>query len=430
MTPDNDVEKLLGGFATNSLTEQERTKLLAAALENQTLFDALADEQALKELLDDPRSRRLLIQALREKQSKPDWLEKLQAWVQKPSSWAIAGSAAVALVAVTVVVHLVGLPTQVPQLTTDANSPVASAPDSSSPPKSGDLPRTPFPRRKLDPVSPLVERRQSPSGPPKSALTAPAGRMNKEEAPTSVPAAPPEKQKPEENARVEQPAPEPAQRESFSAASEAGKPDANEMTADTQVPERKAKAREEVRRFSPLAGRAVTPQETMETQAPTPNIRYNILLEEPEGTYLTVDAEAPFHAGDRVRLALEPQDNGYLYVLTQDPSGTVRILFPPDGGGETARVEKLARYLIPATGAFTFEKPIDHHVTILFSQKRLTDVMGLLDQTTPSQKQTETDIVTGLADSDRERALTQAPLAKRSDTATVTRLEFTLKPER
>jgi hypothetical protein len=417
VTPDNDVEKLLGGFATNSLTEQERTKLLAAALENQTLFDALADEQALKELLDDPRSRRLLIQALREKQSKADWLEKLQGWVQKPSSWAIAGSAVVALFAVTVVVHLVGLPTQVPQLTTGANSPVASAPDSASPPKSGDLPSTPFPRRKLGPVSPLAERTPSPSGPPKSALTAPAGRINKDEAPTSVPAA-------------EQPAPEPAQHESFSATSEPGKPDADEMTADTQVPEPKAKAREEVRRFSPLAGQAVTPQETMKIETPTPNIRYNILLEETAGTYLTVDAEATFHAGDRVRLALEPQDDGYLYVLTQDPSGTVRILFPPDGGGETARVEKMARYLIPATSAFTFEKPIDHHVTILFSQKRLTDVMGLLDQTTPSQSQTETDIVAGLADSDRDRALTQAPLAKRSDTATVTRLEFTLKPER
>jgi hypothetical protein len=443
VTPDDDVEKLLGGFATNSLTEQERTKLFAAALGNQKLFDALADEQALKELLDDPRSRRLLIQALKEKQSKATRLEKLKAWFQgpwyqQPSSWAVAGGAAVAVLAVTVVVHLAGLPTETPQLTTDATPPVASGPDSRSSAKSGALPRTPLKGRELNPV-PLAEGTRSPSGQPKSALKAPAVPMNKDQspsrgpestlpqAPASAPVAPAEKTEQEQYARLERPAPEPSQHESFSAAGDSGKPDANETTADTQVPERKAKAREEVRRFSPMAERMVTPQETMETQAPTPAIRYNILREEPEGTYLTVDVDTTFQASDRVRLALEPRDNGYLYVLTRDPSGNVRILFPPDGTAETARVEKMARYLVPATGAFTFEKPIDHRVTILFSQKRLTDVLSLVDQKTPAQNQIETDVLAGLADKDRDRSLTKAPLAKRSDAATVTRLEITLK---
>jgi Domain of unknown function (DUF4384) len=444
VTPDNDVEKLLGGFATNSLTDQERTKLFAAALTNQRLFDALADEQALKELLDDPRSRRLLIQALKEKQSKASRLEKLQAWFQQPwyqqpSSWAVAGGAVVALLAVTVVVHLVGLPTQVPQLTTDANPPVASAPDSHSPPKSGDLTNRPFPGQKLDPVTPPTERTQSPLKQPQSALTTPAGRMNKEEspsgasestlpqAPASAPVTQPEKKQQEQYAGLEQPAPEPSLHKSFSGAADSEKTDANEMTADKQDPERKAKVREEVRRFSPMAGRAVTPEDTMKSQSPTPNIRYSVLREESEGTYSTVDAETTFQGGDRVRLALEPRDNGYLYVLTRDPTGNVKILFPPDGTGETARVEKMVRYLVPATGALTFETPIDHRVTILFSQKRLTDVRGLWHEETTSQKQTETDVVGGLAARDRDRSITQAPPAARSDAASVTRVEITLK---
>jgi hypothetical protein len=427
VTPDNDVEKLLGGFATNSLTDQERTKLFAAALTNQTLFDALADEQALKELLDDPRSRRLLIQALREKQSNADWLEKLRGWVHQPSSWAIAGSAVVALLAVTVMVHLVGLPTQAPQVTTEGNPPVASAPDSRLTPKPGDLTNTPPPGSKPDSVSPLTERTQSP-GPPKSALGTPAGRMNKEEIPASAPAAPAEKKEKEQYARLERPAPEPSLHESPSGTGDSGKPDANEMTADTtQVPERKAKAREEVRRFLPMAEPAVTPQETMETEAPTPNIRYDILREEPEGTYLTVDVETTFQATDRVRLALEPRDNGYLYVLTRDPSGNAKVLFPADVTGETARVEKMMHYLVPATGAFTFEKPNDQRLTILFSQKRLTDVLSFLDQKTPAQNQIGTDVLAALADRDRDRSLAKAPLAKRSDAAIVTRLEITLK---
>ena len=59
MMPQRDIEKLLGGYATDTLTEEERKELFAAALRDQTLFNALADEHALKEVLDDPRARRL-----------------------------------------------------------------------------------------------------------------------------------------------------------------------------------------------------------------------------------------------------------------------------------------------------------------------------------------------------------------------------------
>ena len=52
MSP-QEIEKLLGGYATDTLTEEERSTLFAAALDNQALFDALADEQALRDLLQD-----------------------------------------------------------------------------------------------------------------------------------------------------------------------------------------------------------------------------------------------------------------------------------------------------------------------------------------------------------------------------------------
>ena len=61
---DEDIQNLLGGFATDTLTDRERELLFTAALKNQELFDALADEQALRELLSDPASRRQLLQAL------------------------------------------------------------------------------------------------------------------------------------------------------------------------------------------------------------------------------------------------------------------------------------------------------------------------------------------------------------------------------
>lgn len=59
-----EAEKLLGGYATGTLTEPERRTLFAAALDHQDLFDALADEEALRELLTDPVVKAQLLAAL------------------------------------------------------------------------------------------------------------------------------------------------------------------------------------------------------------------------------------------------------------------------------------------------------------------------------------------------------------------------------
>jgi hypothetical protein len=59
-----DIPKLLGGYATGTLTAEERQALFEAALEDQELFDALAKEQALRELLEDPAARAHLLAAL------------------------------------------------------------------------------------------------------------------------------------------------------------------------------------------------------------------------------------------------------------------------------------------------------------------------------------------------------------------------------
>jgi hypothetical protein len=63
---DLEAEKLLGGFATGTLSAQEKTELFAAALKHQELFDALADEEALRELLADPKARQQLLEVLEE----------------------------------------------------------------------------------------------------------------------------------------------------------------------------------------------------------------------------------------------------------------------------------------------------------------------------------------------------------------------------
>jgi hypothetical protein len=56
-----EAERLLGGYATDTLTESEKKVLFTAALEHQDVFDALMDEEALRELLSDPMTRQHLL---------------------------------------------------------------------------------------------------------------------------------------------------------------------------------------------------------------------------------------------------------------------------------------------------------------------------------------------------------------------------------
>lgn len=59
-----EIQKLLGGYATGTLTREEQQILFTAALEDQELFDALAREQSLKDLLADPAARGQLLASI------------------------------------------------------------------------------------------------------------------------------------------------------------------------------------------------------------------------------------------------------------------------------------------------------------------------------------------------------------------------------
>jgi hypothetical protein len=95
----HDIEKLLGGFAADTLTAEEKQQLYSAALQDQELFNVLADEQALKELLTDPVVRRRLLQALQKNNStapSSPWVD----WFRRPAGFAWAGGLATAFFAI------------------------------------------------------------------------------------------------------------------------------------------------------------------------------------------------------------------------------------------------------------------------------------------------------------------------------------------
>lgn len=91
------LEHLLGGYATNTLTDEEKRELFEAALHDQTLFDALADEEALKTVLADPKARQRILASLQTKEH-PGGVTRERAgwwgWFRQPSHLAWAGSLA------------------------------------------------------------------------------------------------------------------------------------------------------------------------------------------------------------------------------------------------------------------------------------------------------------------------------------------------
>jgi hypothetical protein len=98
MSPE-EIKKLLGGYATGTLTAEEQQALFAAALEDQELFDTLAREQTLRDLLSDPASRAHLLTAMETpaRRTFGFW-----AWLRRPAvaGLAVAGVGGIAILAV------------------------------------------------------------------------------------------------------------------------------------------------------------------------------------------------------------------------------------------------------------------------------------------------------------------------------------------
>src|SRR6266481_1922743 len=125
-----EIRKLLGGYATNTLTDAERKVLFEAALDNQELFNAMQEEQALKDLLSDPVSREQVRQAL----ATPASAKQTVAWWSQWWAWGSAASAVVAAILIVAVIRWNPVPTHrqdmaaVPDTKVDALKPADQPP--------------------------------------------------------------------------------------------------------------------------------------------------------------------------------------------------------------------------------------------------------------------------------------------------------------
>ncbi len=90
-----EAGRLVGGFATGNLSESEQEALFQSALEDQEVFDQLMEEQALKELIEEPGVKAQILEAIAEK---PSIWTRFQVWVRTPVAWGAAAAVTAALV--------------------------------------------------------------------------------------------------------------------------------------------------------------------------------------------------------------------------------------------------------------------------------------------------------------------------------------------
>ena len=287
-----DIRKLLGGYATGTLSADEQKALFEAALHDEKLFAALADEHALREMLDDPKNRAAVLRALAP-------LARGRGW-----RWMVPMGIAVGLVVITSVIFVFQRPASrstfdtanvapngVPIVVQPALQPEVQVAQRASAPESSTE------RRQVMERAPAaVSRRDVREEAKPVALSAPFRDVP---ASATAPPAP---------AAMELRS---AKKESAEVKSETG------IVAD-----------------SGSAGRLAT------TQGLPGKVQYTILKRGADGQFKPVDAGSTIQPADAVRLNVEADEAGFLLVSQKEPA---KMLFQ-------GAVRKQVPVTIPATG--------------------------------------------------------------------------------
>lgn len=341
-----DVEKLLGGYATGTLTGEERQALFEAALTDQVIFDALGSEQALKELLDDPHARRRLLMALQDRERRQGLFGRLLESMMRPAVVTLAGGMAVAALAVVSVTKLLET-VPPPQPSTPSEQVIAGKKKEAAAAKPG----------------------------AKDQLDATTKGTKEEDAKRNVAAVAPASSEPGSvrdlfysirAAGGQQTFADRPSREAAAEQKPAGKP-----AAAAPMTEGSGRASVEVQSMAKLEAPG---QPTLQRLG----LRYTVLQPEPGS----------------VTLAVEVNQAGYLYVLTRDATGASRLLFPTRiDAPQDARVEQDTRYLIPPTGPLRLEAEQIPGLIVVLARAPRSDVQGLLSRSRSSSNVLREEVI-------------------------------------
>lgn len=131
------------------------------------------------------------------------------------------------------------------------------------------------------------------------------------------------------------------------------------------------------------AGKQADAAPAVEASAEAPGgpvgLGYTILLVAGDGSNTVVDAARAFAAGDKIRIALETNADGFLYIFNAENDGPAPLMLYPhaalDGGAN--RIAAHARDFFPADLRYSFEfddAAATEHLYVIFSRRPLADV--------------------------------------------------------
>lgn len=318
----DEIQKLLGGYATDTLNEAERRALFEAALEDQELFDALAKDQALRDVLREPAARRQLIAALgpeREPFGARAWR-----WWRQPAALAMAGGLAGVLIVTSIVFRPAKRVVRPEAIVADAIAPRSPAPMPAAPPAVKQAPKAMRPAAR---AAKVFQRDVAAANQPAASAPLPA--------PPVLPpaAAPSSASEPLATGGVQSAA------DAQHPAAETGKPSETRFNAVGALPQARLKRA--------AAGFTATP-----------GIEYSLLAKGADGSYSPLPAGSVLHAGDSVRLRVAPGSAGFLRLYEHAGAGWNLI------AGQ--RVEPGQSYLLPS-GALESSRPARMELMLVLS---------------------------------------------------------------
>jgi uncharacterized protein DUF4384 len=113
---------------------------------------------------------------------------------------------------------------------------------------------------------------------------------------------------------------------------------------------------------------------------PRLGLRCSVLKRVGASDLFEVDPEVVFRSGDRIRLRVTANDDGYLYVILRGSSGVWKPLFPAKGvEGGSNRVIGGRSYEIPQGHVFTFDdQPGEEKLFVIVSRTPVDDLESLI----------------------------------------------------
>jgi len=314
----DDAQKLLGGYATGTLTADEQAALFEAALQDQELFDALAREQALRELLGDPAARAQVLAAIDD--APAPWYRRW--WRPVPVA---ALATALALIALVAVRQSARAPRPLRMAKLDLSTVRRPEPVAPLPPPPDVMPAAP------PAMAPFSLPGVVPPVPAPPTAEAKAKKVESitvtDAAPMAVP--PPAPPASPAAGAISGATPVPGGLMALRTASAMGaaQPNAQALFYGTGPAAYSMGALRNG--FAQLDGQQQAQAGAQSSQAtPAANvaIQYRVLRKAAEGDFVDLDATGRVPAGSSVKLEITPNDNGYMRITESGVDGARREL--------------------------------------------------------------------------------------------------------